>query len=308
MKPVPLPRGIVPVLQTPFAEDGAIDWESYGRLIGGAIAAGADGLIAPAVASETAYLTEAERALLARFAMETIAGRVPFILGASSDDVDECRRYLALGRDLGAAACLVAVPQSLYKSPDYAVIFFHNITRGNPIPLIVQDLSWNGFGLPLPTIADLRNQVASVAGFKIETVPAGPKYTAVRHMFGDSVHIAGGWAVPQMIEALDRGVDALVPEASMVRAYKHILELHRAGRRAEATDWFHRLLPALAFSNQEINTSIAFFKRLLKSKGVFQSERMRAAGFQWDEYNSRIADERIESYLQLESAIQTQSK
>jgi 4-hydroxy-tetrahydrodipicolinate synthase len=35
-------------------------------------------------------------------------------------------------------------------------------------------------------------------------------------------YIAGGWAVTQMIEALDRGIDAIIPESSMARVYTAI--------------------------------------------------------------------------------------
>jgi 4-hydroxy-tetrahydrodipicolinate synthase len=66
---------------------------------------------------------------------------------------------------------------------------------------------------------------------------------------------------------------------------------------------FRRLLPVLAFTNQEIATSIAFFKRLLVRRGVFAHETMRDPGFTWDDHNTRIADELIDLYLQLEAEV-----
>jgi 4-hydroxy-tetrahydrodipicolinate synthase len=59
----------------------------------------------------------------------------------------------------------------------------------------------------------------------------------------------------------------------------------------------------LAFTNQEIATSIAFFKRLLVRRGVFAHETMRHPGFTWDDYNTRIADELIDLYRRLEAEV-----
>ncbi|MEN8115056.1 MAG: dihydrodipicolinate synthase family protein, partial [Actinomycetota bacterium] len=107
----------------------------------------------------------------------------------------------------------------------------------------------------------------------------------------------------QMIEALDRGIDAMIPESSMVRVYKEVDRRYRRGDRRASTELFRRLIPILAFTNQDVATSIAFFKRLLVRKGIFDSPMMRMPGFAWDHFNLRIADELIEDYVELEAAL-----
>ena len=106
-----------------------------------------------------------------------------------------------------------------------------------------------------------------------------------------------------MIEALDRGVDALMPECSMVPVYVRIASLHRAGQREAALCLFRELLPVLTYTNQEIRTSIAFFKELLVRKGIFRTAAMRGTPFAWDQYNRRIAEELIDLYLTLENRV-----
>lgn len=300
VSPRPLGKGIVPVLQTPFREDGLIDFPSLGRLIEEAVGGGAAGILAPAVASEVEWLTGAERQELVQSVAGAIGGRVPFIVGASSDDVGECREFARLAEEVGAAAYLVAVPEALYGQPEEIPEFFKRVAAASRLPVLIQDLQWNGSGLSLATLRVLKEAIPTLAGIKIETVPAGPKYTEVRKAFGEGFYVCGGWAVPQMIEALDRGVDAMIPEASMIRVYAAIYRLHTSGRRQEALKIFRALLPILAFTNQEIRTSIAFFKALLVRKGIFTHETMRWPGFQWDAYNRRIAEELIDLYLALE--------
>ena len=298
-----LPHGLVPVVQTPFDAQGGLDLPSLRRLVQDAVAAGANGLLAPAVASEVARLSVTERETVLGEISTAAAGRVPLIVGASSESAAECRHFARWAAEHGAAAYLVAVPQALYRQPEAILPFFQEISAGIELPLIVQDFEMNGPGLTLAVIDELHQAVPGMAGIKVETVPAGPKYTAVRNAFGPDFFIAGGWAVQQFIEALDRGVDAMVPESSMVRVYAAIHRGYLAGRREQARELFNALLPVLAFTNQELATSIAFFKRLLVRKGIFTTGHMRLPGFVWDKYNARIADELIEHYLALESRV-----
>ena len=298
---VALPRGIVSVVQTPFAPDGSIDLDSLGCLLDDAIAGGVSGLLAPVVASEVACLSVAERIQVLQFLSKQIAGRVPLIVGASSDDVATCHFMQNVACDIGAAAWLVAVPQAFYQDQGQVIPFFRDVCTDNRLPLIIQDLQFGGPGLPLSLIRELRMQIPAFQGIKIETVPAGPKYTEVRRTLGVDFFIAGGWAVSQLIEALDRGVDAMIPESAMVRVYCEIFRRYACGDRDGAQTLFRSLLPILAFTNQELSVSIAFFKRLLVRKGIFENEMLRLQGFVWDEYNQRIADELIEHYLTLEA-------
>ncbi len=299
----PLPKGIVPVLQTPFDREGRIDFESLKRLVTDALRAGASGLLAPAVASEVGYLSADEREQLIRFTAAATKRRIPFVVGASSDAAAECAGFARLAEDVEATAYLLTVPEALYNTPEAVPGFFKAVASQSHLPLIIQDLQWHGPGLSLADLRILRQAIPTLAGLKIETVPSGPKYSQVRTEFGDEFYICGGWAVLQMIEALDRGVDAMVPEASMVCVYAAIYRAYASGRRERAVEIFHELLPVIAFTNQEIRLSIAFFKRLLVRKGIFRTDAMRWPGFQWDAYNRRIADELIDYYLALEERL-----
>lgn len=294
-----LPRGIVPVLQTPFDAKGAIDFESLAHLIEDGLHAGAAGFLAPAVASEVDTLTKAERQELLQFVATTLRDRAPLIAGCSAPTAAECAYWTAEAAEVGAQACLIAPPAALRDDPAALLNFLREAAP--TLPLIVQDLDWTGPGLAVETLLRLRDALPQFAGIKVECVPAGPKYTLVKQAMGEGLHVSGGWAAPQMIEALDRGVDAFIPETSMVAVYAAIWRHHHAGRRAEALRLFRELIPVLAFTNQELRISIAFFKRLLLRKRIFTTDAMRLTGFVWDRYNERIAEELIEWYLDLEA-------
>ncbi len=299
-----LPKGIVPLLETPFDEDGSLDIDSLLELVEDTIEGGANGLAAPLVASEVHSLTPEERKSVVTTAARAIAGRVPFLVGASSDDPEVSRCFARVAENVNASAYIVAVPDALYGRPaEEVVAFFKSIVAGSDTPLVIQDLQWNGPGLEIDTIRRLQDALPTLVGLKIETVPAGPKYTRVRAAFGPNFYISGGWAATQLIEALDRGIDAMIPEAAMVRIFGAIYRAYTSNRRPEAVRIFRELLPILVFSNQEIFHSIAFFKRMLARKRLLATATMRRPGYTWDQYNSRIADEVIEYSFALENRL-----
>ena len=78
---------------------------------------------------------------------------------------------------------------------------------------------------------------------------------------------------------------------------------YRNGDREGAIELFNRLQPVLGFSHQELIIAIAFGKRLLVRKGIFQTPKMREGNFEWDPYNGRVADEIIEYFLELEATL-----
>ncbi|WP_423382645.1 dihydrodipicolinate synthase family protein [Burkholderia sp. LMG 32019] len=96
-------EGIVPVMLTPFDDAGAIDYAGLERLIEWYLAHGADALFAVAQSSEMQFLSLAERAELARFVVERVAGRVPVVAsGHISDDFDAQVAELCAAAESGA--------------------------------------------------------------------------------------------------------------------------------------------------------------------------------------------------------------
>ena len=139
---------------------------------------------------------------------------------------------------------------------------------------MLQDLDWQGGGIPVATLCTLFERVPGFFAVKVETVPAGPKYSALLAATEGRLHVSGGWAVGQMMDALARGVHAFMPTA-MEPLYCRVLNLYHTGREQESRSLFERLLPVLAFANQHIDVSIRFFKMLRAREGVFASDFCR---------------------------------
>ncbi|MDQ3781063.1 MAG: dihydrodipicolinate synthase family protein, partial [Chloroflexota bacterium] len=69
--------GCIPILCTPFRDDGGLDLPSLEREVAWVLAEGARGVACLAIASEGYKLTEAERDAVTERVVAAVAGRVP---------------------------------------------------------------------------------------------------------------------------------------------------------------------------------------------------------------------------------------
>lgn len=286
--------GIVTVLNTPFTAQDQVDIDSLTANVRVALDAGVSGFLVPAMASEVGKLTRDERREIVRAVVATVGGRVPVIGGASAPTQAERLAYAGDWSRLGCDGVLVSLSYTDDTSYERDV---RELAARTPF-LMLQDWDFGGYGVPVPLIARLADEVDSFQSIKIEVVPAGAKYTEVLAATGGRLHVAGGWAVMQFIEALDRGVHTIMP-TGMHLIYTTLDRLYRQGDRDAAQRLFYRLLPVLAFSNQHLDISIHFFKRLLHREGIYATDRVREPILPFDAYHARIADALIDDVLAL---------
>lgn len=292
-------RGIVTVLNTPFTADDAIDFVGLRANVRNAVDAGVAGVCVPALASEVGSLSDEEREGIVSAVVEEIGGRVAVVGGAHG--ATEAERLAHMQRLFGSGCdgVLVNIP---YTDPAAFEREFVALGAAADGFLMLQDWDPVGTGLPVELIVRLAERVPAFTWLKIEVIPAGPKYTKVLEATGGRLNVAGGWAVMQMIEALDRGVHAFMPTA-MHRIYTRIHELYAGGERDAAQELFNEVLPVLAFTNQKLDLSIRFFKRLLHRQGVYATDRVRPPVAPWDAVQERITDELIARVMALESEL-----
>jgi 4-hydroxy-tetrahydrodipicolinate synthase len=294
--------GVVAIPQTPFDEDDRIDLGSFARGVADRLAAGVDGLLYPVVASEVSHLTATERQTVTRAILEQASSQVPVIIGASADDAREARSHAEFAIEHGAAGVLVQAPVALLRDEPATLAFFRTVCEAPIDMLMIQDLEWGGPGLPVPTIVRLFEELEPFRCIKVETVPAGSKYSAIIAATDGRLNVSAGWAVPQLIEALDRGIHAVTP-GGLHWVIVEVVRRYRAGDRAAARALFDRLLPILGWQNQHIDISNQFLKLLAVRQGIFAGAALRQPVVPFDAYHRRIADELIEEAIVLHEEI-----
>ncbi len=292
--------GIVTVLNTPFTGSNEIDEPGLRANVRRALAAGVSGFLVPAMAGEVSRLSATERTELVKIVLDESAGTVGVVGGASASTQLERIELAGELVALGCSAVLVALP---YQDDVSYSRQLRQLAHEIDAPLMIQDWDPHGYGAPTELLAKLFEELPSFASVKIEVVPAGPKYTEILNATKGRIHVAGGWAVGQMIEGLDRGVHSFMP-TGMHEIYCEIVRRYRSGYRAQAVTLFRRLLPILAFSNQHLDISIRFFKRLLWREGIYATANVREPLLEFDEIHLATADTLIEEAIAITGELQ----
>jgi 4-hydroxy-tetrahydrodipicolinate synthase len=256
-------QGIIGVVNTPFTEENRIDVKSLQRYAINSLNQGVVGFLISAMAAEVNKISFEERKQIARTIIETIQKKVPVIGGTTADSQTERIKIARMLIDAGSDGILVNIP---FQAED-----------------------------------KFREEIGEIKCFKclkIEVVPAGVKYSEVLTATNGKLHVSGGWAGTQMIEALDRGVHAFMPTI-LHDVYNTIYQLHCAGKREKAKKLFYRLTPILAFSHQHLDISFHFNKQLLYQQGIFSTPKVRNPILEFDKFHENIANELIEEAINL---------
>lgn len=132
-------RGSYPPLVTPF-RDGAVDLDTYARLVDHQVAGGSHGVVVCGTTGEPSLLTVAERQRLAEVAIEAAAGRVPVVVASGSQSLAETLVLTEHATTAGAAAVLVVTPYYVRPPQRGLVAYFAEVARSTDLPLLVYHL------------------------------------------------------------------------------------------------------------------------------------------------------------------------
>jgi len=132
--------GIITGAVTPFNDDGAIDWESYGKHLDRLAGTGLIGLLVNAMMSEGGHLSVPERESTLRFAAGRVGSRLPVIATIYGCNTGEAAAEAARAEKLGASALLV-FPHAAFGGapldPAMPAAYFAAIARASGLPMIV---------------------------------------------------------------------------------------------------------------------------------------------------------------------------
>ena len=261
--------GIYQILQTPFAEDGAIDWESFARQIEYCMAARVHGLVAPALASEFFTLSDAERRQVVEFASDAIAGRAPFVVGVQGLNQRLALEFAEQACENDAAA-LMAMPPYLRKASKLDLREYYRALAQFDRPLIIQNAP-APIGSPMspPELVALLAAEDNILYIKEETNPILQHISQIIALdTGNCAGVFGGANGTYLVDELKRGACGNMPAGGMVDIQVKIYDLYRAGDIDEAERISYRLLPLLNYATVY---GVSFHKYVMWRRGVLNS-------------------------------------
>ena len=133
-------RGVNTALITPFI-DGKIDRKALCELIHWQIKHGVHGIVPVGTTGESPTLSHEEHDEVIEITVSEVAGRVPVIAGAGSNNTSEAVRLAKHAEHVGANAVLVVSPY--YNKPTQQGLKAHFLSIANEltsIPLIIYDI------------------------------------------------------------------------------------------------------------------------------------------------------------------------
>ncbi len=296
--PVPPIHGVCPVLATPFRSDGAPDVVALGRVVDFTIAAGADAVVYPGVASEVEQLTDVERDRLLNVVIVAVRGRVPIVVGASATDAESTLRHLKKARPHDAVAAMVMAPARLAGDVSRLVEHYQRLGEAAAVPIMLQNAPPPvGGGFDAAAVAQVVARVPAVCYVKEEAMPCGQRITALlaRQEISAAPHFAGvlgGAGARYVLDELARGAVGTMPACELTDVHVRMVRAWRAGNSALARELYNRTLPLLNF---QAVFRWAATKEVLKRRGVMDDTAVRAPGPRLDaqdqlELDTMLAD------------------
>ena len=268
-------EGVIPILATPFLEDGAVDESSQLKLVDHLLEQGAHGLAAFGNAGEGYTLLPEERKSLLELIVRKVDGRVPVTVGVGATGTEAAVALCRQAEDMGADALMVLPPYLLKPDGDGVKLFYQAISGRVQTPIMVQDAPLlTQVPMPPALLGNMAREIPGVKYAKVEAPPTAPKVSKVVEAAGADLTVFGGLNGQFMIEEVQRGARGVMPAADMTALYVEIWNRLEAEDPAAAWRVFTRALPLIRFELQP-GLGVSAVKHNLVERGVIKTAHVR---------------------------------
>ena len=291
--------GVLPVFQTPFHADYAIDYDTLAREINWLYDQGSDGIVMGMV-SETLRLSGQERRELAAAACRIGGARGVVIISTGAESTHTAMDFARHAEAVGADAVMVIPPVSVAVDADELRAYYAQIIEAISIPVVVQDASgYVGRPMSIEMQAGLFNEYGARVLFKPEAVPIGPRLSALRDATGGRAPVLEGTGGIALVDSYRRGIVGTMPGADLIDALVALWRALQAGDEARVYQISPRLSALIAIQNS-LDSFLAVEKYLLVKRGIFKNALVRGpVGYKLDEETRREVDRLFAQLLEV---------
>lgn len=237
--------GVYPAVTTKFFEDETLDLKTFSFNIDEQIKAGVHGIIICGSLGENSTLTYSEKLELLTAARETIADRVPLIIGIAENITRMAVSFVKEAADAGADGFMLLPPMRYPSDERETLHYMHTVADATDLPVMIYN---NPVAYKTLVTIPMFKDLAQNAHFESMKESTGDiRYmTDIFNELGNRFKILSG--VDDMaLESLLMGADGWI--AGLVDAFPRetvvIYELAKQGRIEEAREiyrWFYPLL------------------------------------------------------------------
>ena len=132
-------KGSITALITPF-KNGAIDWDSFDKLVEWQVEQGSHGLVPCGTTGESPTLSHDEHKAIIRRCVQVVNQRIPVIAGTGSNATQEAVELTQDAKDAGVDGCLSVVPYYNKPTQDGIIAHFSAIHDAVDLPIVLYDI------------------------------------------------------------------------------------------------------------------------------------------------------------------------
>ncbi|HEV3176846.1 MAG TPA: 4-hydroxy-tetrahydrodipicolinate synthase [Stellaceae bacterium] len=265
--------GSYPPLVTPF-KNGAVDYETYARLVERQVAEGSHGIVVNGTTAEPSTLSVDERNRLVETAVRAAAGRIPVVAATGSQSHADTVAMTAAAEKAGADALLVVTPYFVRPPQRGLVEYYLDIGQRTGLPLLIYHIPGRtAVNMTVDSIAAVAEKLPTLVGMK-HAVNDLTLVTEVLARLGSEFRVFVGLedlSFPMMAlgaQGVMNAVGNLMPK-EVALLCEHVL----AGRLSAAR--------AAHFTLFELNQAVFFdtnpipMKYMMKRLGILPNEEHR---------------------------------
>lgn len=168
-----------------------VNFDEFKKLIEFQISEGIDALIVCGTTGEAATMTDSERKETIKFAIDTVASRVPVIIGTGSNNTAAAIEMSKYAESVGADGLLVVTPYYNKATQNGLVAHFRAIAESVKVPIIVYSVpSRTGVNITPETCLEL-SKISNIVAIK-EASGNLSQIANIAHICGDNLHIYSG--------------------------------------------------------------------------------------------------------------------
>lgn len=293
--------GVIPILVTPFTEDGRVSLEDLDRQLEFLIAAGVR-TAGFGFGSEVNRLSQEELSCLLTRAVTTAAGRLTIFGNAEMRSVTGGIEQVRRVRAAGAQLALVRPGGLDGVSQDALFGAFAAVAAHGGVPIIVQDAPQNtGVELTPETLARLLTEAPGVAAIKVEPADPARKIELITERLGGAggLVIAGAGGA-EFLHELERGACGTMPGPAYPELFAAVERLHAKGNRHQAWELMARAMPLIVLGKRDMDTFLFVQKHVLMRRNILRVTGLGRPHRPLDPHLASDVDELLEELELLE--------
>lgn len=246
-------KGNCTAIITPFDSKGKVNFGEFEKLIEFQVQNGVSAIVFLGTTGESATLSHREKIEIIKFAVKTISGRVPVIVGAGSNDTLSTISFCTEVEKLGGDALLLVTPYYNKCTQNGLIEHYTAISKSVNLPIILYNVpSRTGVNMQPHTVYEL-SKLKNIVGIK-EASGNIEQAMEINRLCGDNIAIYSGddaLTFPMLSVGAVGGISVVgnIEPKLVSLMYNHYF----AGNHKKAREIHYLLLPLIKSLFCEVN-------------------------------------------------------